>query len=62
VLAPVLDAENITYEIHSSPIHIWVDYENKQENSIEDAQVGFVNMTMKQAIGNSESRASVWAS
>jgi hypothetical protein len=41
VLASVLDAENIAYEIHSSPIHIWVDYENKQENSIENAQVEF---------------------
>ena len=41
VLASVLEAENITYQIHSSPIHIWVDYENKEENSIENAQVEF---------------------
>jgi hypothetical protein len=41
VLASALEAENITYEIHSSPIHIWVDYENKQETSIENAQVEF---------------------
>jgi hypothetical protein len=41
VLASVLEAENITYQIHSSPIHIWVDYETNQENSIENAQVEF---------------------
>ena len=41
VLASVLDAKNITYLIHSSPIHIWVDYEDKQETSIENAQVEF---------------------
>jgi hypothetical protein len=41
VLASVLDARNITYQIHSSPIHIWVDYDNKQENAIENAQVEF---------------------
>jgi hypothetical protein len=36
-----LEAKNITYKIHSSPMHIWVDYENKQETSIENAQVEF---------------------
>jgi transglutaminase-like putative cysteine protease len=41
VLASVLEARNITYQIHSSPMHIWVDYENKQETSIENAQVEF---------------------
>ena len=41
VLASVLDARNITYLIHSSPIHIWVDYVNKQETSIENTQVEF---------------------
>jgi hypothetical protein len=41
VLASVLDAKNITYLIHSSPMHIWVNYENKQETSIENAQVEF---------------------
>jgi hypothetical protein len=41
VLASVLEAKNITYQVHSSPMHIWVDYENKQENSIENAQVEF---------------------
>jgi hypothetical protein len=41
VLASVLEAKNITYEVRSSPMHIWVDYENKQETSIENAQVEF---------------------
>jgi hypothetical protein len=41
VLASVLEAKNITYQVDSSPIHIWVDYGNKQENSIENAQVEF---------------------
>jgi hypothetical protein len=41
VLASVLEAENITYQISLSPIHIWVDYEGKNETSIENAQVGF---------------------
>ena len=41
VLASVLEAKNITYQIHSSPMHIWVDYDNKEETSIENAQVEF---------------------
>jgi len=41
VLASVLEAKNISYQIHSSPMHIWVDYENKEETSIENAQVEF---------------------
>jgi len=41
VLASVLEAENITYHIRLSPIHIWVNYEGKQETSIENAQVEF---------------------
>ena len=41
VLASVLEAKNITYQIRSSPMHIWVDYESKQETSIENAQVEF---------------------
>jgi len=41
VLASVLEAKNITYQVDSSPIHIWVDYESKQENSVENAQVEF---------------------
>jgi hypothetical protein len=41
VLASVLEAKNISYQVHSSPTHIWVDYENKQETSIENTQVEF---------------------
>jgi hypothetical protein len=41
VLASVLEAKNITYQVRSSPMHIWVDYEGKQETSIENAQVEF---------------------
>jgi len=41
VLASVLDAKGIDYLINSSPTHIWVQYESKQENSVENAQVEF---------------------
>lgn len=41
VLASVLEAKNVTYQVHSSPIHIWVEYEGKNETSIENAQVEF---------------------
>jgi hypothetical protein len=41
VLASVLEAKNISYQVHSSPIHIWVDYDGKQETSIENTQVEF---------------------
>jgi len=41
VLASVLEAKNIPYQVHSSPMHVWVDYEGKQATSIENAQVEF---------------------
>jgi transglutaminase-like putative cysteine protease len=41
VLASVLEAKSIPYQIHSSPMHVWVDYEGKQETSIENPQVEF---------------------
>jgi len=41
VLASVLKAKNIPYQVNYSPIHVWVDYEGKQETSIENAQVNF---------------------
>jgi len=41
VLASVLEAKNVFYQIRSSPMHIWVDYERKQETSIENARVEF---------------------
>jgi len=39
VLASVLEAKNIPYQIYASPIHTWVDYEGKQETSLENDQV-----------------------
>jgi len=41
VLASVLKAKNIPYQVNYSPIHVWVDYEGKHETSIENAQVNF---------------------
>jgi len=41
VLASVLEAKNIPYQVHSSPMHVWVSYESKEETSIENAQVEF---------------------
>ena len=41
VLASVLEAKNVTYQVHSSPIHIWVEYESKNETSLENAEVEF---------------------
>lgn len=41
VLASVLEAKNITYQVHLSPIHIWVSYEGKNETSLENERVEF---------------------
>jgi hypothetical protein len=41
VLASVLEAENISYQVHVSPIHVWVDYAGKNETPIENAQVEY---------------------
>jgi hypothetical protein len=41
VLASILEAENISYQVHVSPIHIWVDYEGKNETSLENTQVEY---------------------
>jgi len=41
VFASVLEAKSIPYQVHSSPMHVWVEYEGKQETSIENAQVEF---------------------
>jgi hypothetical protein len=41
VFASVLEAKNIPYQVHSSPMHIWVQYEDKQETSIENTQDEF---------------------
>jgi hypothetical protein len=39
VLASILEAKNISYEIHASPTHTWVHYETKQETPMENTQV-----------------------
>lgn len=41
VLASVLEAKNIAYQVRSSPMHIWADYEGKNETSSENAQVEY---------------------
>jgi hypothetical protein len=41
VLASVLEAANISYQINLTPTHVWVHYEGKNETSIENAEVGF---------------------
>ena len=41
VLASVLEAANISYQVNLTPIHVWVHYEGKNETSIENAEVGF---------------------
>ncbi len=41
VLASIFEARNIPYQVNLSPIHMWVDYEDKDETSIENAKVNF---------------------
>ena len=41
VLASVLEARNIAYQVRSSPMHIWADYEGKNETSSENPQVEY---------------------
>jgi hypothetical protein len=41
VLASVLAAKNITYQVQASPIHIWVVYAGKNETSLENTQVTY---------------------
>jgi transglutaminase-like putative cysteine protease len=41
VLASVLEAKGIPNQLISSPIHVWVDYDGKQENPLENSQVEF---------------------
>jgi hypothetical protein len=41
VLASIFEARNIPYRVNLSPIHIWVDYEGRDETSIENAKVKF---------------------
>ncbi len=41
VLASVFEAKGIPYTINWSPIHVWVDYEGKDDNSLENTAVTF---------------------
>jgi len=41
VLASVLKAKDISFQVNSSPVHVWVDYEGKKETTFENDQVKF---------------------
>lgn len=41
VLASILEAKGIPYQINSSPTHVWVYYDGKVDSSTENAEVGF---------------------
>jgi len=41
ILASIFEARNIPYQLNLSPIHMWVGYEGKDKNSIENAKVKF---------------------
>ena len=41
VLASVLESKGIPYRIDSSPTHVWVDYDGKVGNSLENTGAGF---------------------
>jgi hypothetical protein len=41
VLASVFEARGIPYLVNMSPMHIWVEYEDKKENPVENPQVKF---------------------
>ncbi len=41
ILASVLEAKEIPYLLNISPIHVWVEYEDKKETAIENPQVKF---------------------
>jgi hypothetical protein len=41
VLASVFEAKGIPYRINSSPMHVWVDYDGKVEDELENPGAGF---------------------
>ncbi|OGN97442.1 MAG: hypothetical protein A2Z77_05280 [Chloroflexi bacterium RBG_13_51_36] len=41
VFASILEAENISYQVRVSPIHIWVDYAGKNQTSMENPEVEY---------------------
>lgn len=44
VLASVLEAKDIPYSLNTSPIHVWVDYEGKEETAIENQSASFYQL------------------
>lgn len=44
VLASVLEAKDIPYNLNTSPIHVWVDYEGKEETEVEDRNASFYQL------------------
>ncbi len=41
VLASVFEVKGIPYRINSSPTHVWVDYDGKVEDELENSGAGF---------------------
>jgi hypothetical protein len=41
VLASIFEAKNIPYRVNLSPIHVWVEYEGKEETAIENPRANF---------------------
>jgi len=44
VLASILEAKGIPYSLNTSPMHVWVDYEGKEETSLENQNAGFYRL------------------
>lgn len=44
VLASVLEAKDIPYSLNTSPIHVWVDYEGKEETEVENQNASFYQL------------------
>jgi len=54
VTASILDQKGIPYRLQFSPIHMWVDYEGKEANSLENSDSLFYEMdpdTGERALG-----------
>ncbi len=41
ILASVLEAKDIPYSLNTTPIHVWVDYEGKEETDTESQKASF---------------------
>jgi len=41
ILASIFEAKDIPYRINCSPIHMWVDYQGKEQTSLENTGVRF---------------------